>query len=186
MGRAVNLVVSCTSRKRYEAAPGLAAHRLVGTDVQARLRTWKELLSATPEEKYPAEDLYMGEHWSVTRDIASNASDRGWDLQLWICSAGYGLIRPSTRINSYQVTFASGTIDSVTAWGRNASWKWWNGICSYTIPGELAPRSLTATRTIGSQRCNGNCPMKPFPPTSRMRIGQSNNYKKARSKPPTR
>lgn len=142
MGRAVNLVVSCTNRKRYETASGLAAHQLVGADVQARLWTWKERLTAAQEAKYPAADLYMGEHWSVVRDILSAAGIRGWDIRLWICSAGYGLIRPGARINSYQVTFASGTRDSVTAWGSNAAQKWWKGICSYAIPGERGPRSL--------------------------------------------
>ena len=34
MGRAVNLVVSCSNRKRYETAPGLAAHKLAGSDVR--------------------------------------------------------------------------------------------------------------------------------------------------------
>lgn len=144
MGRAVNLVVSCTNRKRYETASGLTAHRLVGTDVQARLKTWKERLSSAPGEKYPAEDLYMGEHWSVVRDIVSVAGDQGWDVRLWICSAGYGLIRPTARIHSYQVTFASGIRDSVTAWEDNAARKWWKGVCSYAIAGERGvPRSLT-------------------------------------------
>lgn len=145
MGRAINLVVSCTNRKRYEPASGLAAHRLVGADVRARLRTWKERLSAVSEARHPAEDLYMGEHWSVVRDIVSAAGTRGWDVRLWICSAGYGLIRPSALIHSYQVTFASGTRDSVTAWETNAAQKWWKGVCSYSIPGEKGvPRTLKA------------------------------------------
>ncbi len=143
MGRAINLVVSCTNRKRYEPAPGLAAHRLVGADMPTRLKTWKDRLSTAGEEKHPAEDLYMGEHWSVVRDIVSAAGTRGWDVRLWICSAGYGLIRPSARIHSYQVTFTSGTRDSVTAWETDAAQKWWKGVCSYSIPGEKGvPRSL--------------------------------------------
>jgi len=145
VGRAVNLVVSCTNRKRYEPASGLAAHRLGGADVQARLRTWKERLRTTSDKRHPAEDLYMGEHWSVVRDIVSAAGTRGWDIRLWICSAGYGLIRPSARIHSYQVTFASGTRDSVTTWKANAAQKWWKGVCTCSIPGEKGqPRSLTA------------------------------------------
>ena len=144
MRRAVNLVVSCSNRKRYETASGLAAHQLVGADVQCRLKAWKERLNAAPEQKYPAEHLYMGEHWSVVRDLLSAAGDRGWDVRLWICSAGYGLIRPSACIHSYQVTFASGTRDSLTDWESNAAQKWWRGVCSYPVAGErVAPRSLT-------------------------------------------
>jgi hypothetical protein len=145
LGHAVNLVVSCSNRKRYGTAPGLAAHELVGADVRIRLQTWKKCLKSVKAEKYPAEDLYMGEHWSVIRDIPSDAISRGWNVRLWICSAGYGLIRPTTRINSYQVTFAPSTIDSVAngTKDRETLRTWWTGVCSYTIPGEQSsPRSF--------------------------------------------
>jgi hypothetical protein len=72
--------------------------------------------------------------------------NRGWNIRLWICSAGYGLIRPSTRINSYQVTFAPSSIDSVVngARDRGALQTWWTGVCSYKIPGDQGiPRSFT-------------------------------------------
>lgn len=135
--------MSCTNRKRFPTAFGLSAHQLAGVDVIGRLRTWKGRLRATREEKYPAEHLYMGEHWSVVRSILSSAGLRGWEIRLWICSAGYGLIRSCTRINAYQVTFAPGAKDSVAGWGRGASQMWWAGICSYPIPkDEDAPRSF--------------------------------------------
>jgi hypothetical protein len=110
-----------------------------------RLQTWKRHLKTVKAEKYPAEDLYMGEHWSVVRHIPSDAKRRGWNVRLWICSAGYGLIRPSTRINSYQVTFAPSTIDSVANGARNRGilQTWWRGVCTYKIPGEQTiPRSF--------------------------------------------
>jgi hypothetical protein len=113
--------------------------------VQVRLQTWKKRLKTVRAEKYPAEDLYKGEHWSVVRDIPSDAIGRGWNVRLWICSAGYGLIRPSTRINSYQVTFAPSTIDSVANGPQNRGVlrTWWTGVCSYAIPGEQSiPRSF--------------------------------------------
>jgi hypothetical protein len=145
MVHAVNLVVSCSNRKRYETAPGLAAHELVGFDVQTRLDSWRKRLKTVKAEKYPAEDLYMGEHWSVVRGIPSDATSRGWNVRLWICSAGYGLIRPSSHINSYQVTFAPSTIDSAAngAKDRGVLQAWWKGVCSYAIPGEQSiPRSF--------------------------------------------
>lgn len=145
MGRAVNLVVSCTNRKRHGTAPGLAAHQLAGSDVQTRLRTWRERLKTVQAEKYPAEELYMGEHWSVVRNIPPEANDRGWNVRLWICSAGYGLIQPGTRIHSYQAAFTPGAIDSVAPEGRGAAQSWWKGVCSYAIPDEQdIPRSLAA------------------------------------------
>ena len=147
MGRAVNLVVSCSNRKRYETAPGLAVRELVGSDARTRLQTWKGRLKTVRAEEYPAAELYMGEHWSVVRDIPSDASDHGWNVRLWICSAGYGLIQPNTLIKSYQATFASGTGDSVTKEpiGRMAAQSWWTGVCSYSFSGEPPfPRSFEA------------------------------------------
>jgi len=147
MGRAVNLVVSCSNRKRYETSPRLAAHKLAGSDVETRLKTWRERLRTVPVESHPAQDLYMGEHWSVVRNIPSEAKVQGWDVRLWICSAGYGLIQPGTRIKSYQATFAAGTRDSVTPGARDfgAAQSWWKGACSYAFSGEHRfPRSLAA------------------------------------------
>jgi hypothetical protein len=147
MGHAVNLVVSCSNRKRYETAPGLAVRELVGSDVRTRLQTWRGRLKTVRAEEYPAAELYMGEHWSVVRDIPSDASDRGWNVRLWICSAGYGLIQPNTVIKSYQATFASGTEDSVAKepTGRKAAQTWWTGVCSYSFSGKQPfPRSFEA------------------------------------------
>lgn len=144
MGRAVNLVVSCTNRKRYETAPGLSVRQLVGPDVQTRLRAWKDRLKAVQADKCPAEDLYIGEHWSVVRDIPSEAKKRGWNIQLWICSAGYGLIQPETHIHSYQAAFTPGGMDAVAPGGRREAQDWWKGVCSLPIPDEQGfPRTLT-------------------------------------------
>jgi hypothetical protein len=98
-------------------------------------------------EKYPAQELYMGEHWSVARGIPPEAKGQGWEVRLWICSAGYGLIQPDTRIKSYQATFAAGTKDYVASGARDngAAQNWWTGACSYAFLGEHSfPRSLAA------------------------------------------
>jgi hypothetical protein len=147
MDRAVNLVVSCSNRKRHETAPGLAAGELDGTDMRKRLRTWMERLRTANAEEYPAENLYMGEHWSVVRNIPRDAMDKGWRVRLWICSAGYGLIQPSTRIKPYQATFSPGAKDYVAHGSVNhaATQSWWAGACSYAFPREANfPRSLMA------------------------------------------
>ena len=140
MGHAVNLVVSCSNRKRYETAPGLA------------VTSWLDLTSKTPAdlegtpkdctggESILPQDLYMGEHWSVVRDIPSDATDRGWDVRLWICSAGYGLIQPDTLIKSYQADVRRGNERLRCCRERDrpngAAQDWWTGVCSYSFSGE--------------------------------------------------
>lgn len=142
VGRAINLVVSCTSRKRYETAPGLRARTLDGHDLRTRLESWKQRLNTTESEKYPAQDLYMGEHWSVVREIRSKAES--WQVRLWICSAGYGLIEPTTPIHSYQVTFTPGLEDSVRSSEPSGVRLWWDGVCRLKVQGDGNPRSLAA------------------------------------------
>jgi hypothetical protein len=147
MGCAVNLVVSCSNRKRQKTAPGLAASELDGSDMQKRLRTWMERLNTAKADEYPAENLYMGEHWSVVRDIPRDALDQGWRVRLWICSAGYGLIQPSTRIKPYQAAFSPGAKDYVARGSVSHATiqNWWAGTCSYAFPREASfPRSLLA------------------------------------------
>ena len=145
MGRTVNLVVSCTNRKRYEAAPGLAAQSLVGTDVQKRLENWRDRLRKVRAEEHLAEDLYMGEHFSVVRDILPKAKSMGWNVCLWICSAGYGLIQPNTSIKSYQAAFSPSAADFIGLGVENGrvAQRWWSGVCSYEFSVEQRfPRSL--------------------------------------------
>jgi hypothetical protein len=147
MVRAVNLVVSCSNRKRHETAPGLTASELDGSDMQKRLRIWMGRLRTAKAEEYPAENLYMGEHWSVVRTIPQDVMDRGWKVRLWICSAGYGLIQPSTRIKPYQAAFSPAAKDYVArgSIGHSAVQSWWAGVCSYAFSGEENfPRSLLA------------------------------------------
>jgi hypothetical protein len=147
MGRAVNLVVSCSNRKRYETAPGLAAGALESGGVQRRLRAWGKRLNDARVDRHPAEDVYMGEHWSVARNIPAEAKEFGWSVRLWICSAGYGLIRPSTKIRAYQATFARGTEDFVAPGtdDQEPIQAWWAGACAFDLLEEESfPRSLAA------------------------------------------
>jgi hypothetical protein len=148
VARAVNLIVSCTNRKRYEVAPGMAVHELRGPDLQKRLQVWKERLRCVPAEEYPVDEVYMGEHWSVVRTIPQEASRNGWNVRLWVCSAGYGLIRTDTRIKAYQATFSPGVQDYVASGASNPTGilqEWWEGVCSYRLrKQDSATRSLSA------------------------------------------
>jgi len=148
--QAINLVVSCTSRKRYDTAPGMAVHEIKEPNLDARLRIWKERLGAVRTEEYPAAEIYMGDHWCVARSIPKEAARCGLSIRLWISSAGYGLIRPDTPIKPYQATFARGEQDyigvGITGTGE-VEQKWWAGVCAYRIRNKEnanSPRSLQA------------------------------------------
>lgn len=69
-------------------------------------------------------------------------------VDLFIASAGYGLLAAEARIRRYAATFASGQADSVSCargpllQGERAAW--WRGLCALPLPGAQQPRSLTA------------------------------------------
>ena len=91
MARVVNFIVSCTNRKRFEGPPETAVHEIGGKDLPARLKIWKRNLRLAPGGEHRASDVYMGDHWSVVRNIPGEAGKSGLNVRVWICSAGYGL-----------------------------------------------------------------------------------------------
>lgn len=152
MGCAVNLVVSCTSRKRYEVAPGLAVHEINAANLDARLRAWKDRLHQTASPEYPARRMYMGDHWSIASSIPFEAAEFGFRVQLWVCSAGYGLIDVDTPIKPYRATFTPGMEDYVASGLRTpigATQAWWDGVCEHRLRHQQSiPRSLLALANL--------------------------------------
>jgi hypothetical protein len=83
--------------------------------------------------------LYAGEHWDVARRLSSNSSNRA--TELWVCSAGYGLVPAEAPLRPYSATFAAGNADSVPD-GVDGAVAWWTALSSWEGP-HGGPRSLT-------------------------------------------
>lgn len=146
--RAVNLIVSCTNRKRHEAPAQTVVHGVGGASLAERLKYWKTNLRTAATAEYSAGDLYMGDHWSVVRSIPTAAEQSGLKVNTWICSAGYGLIGPATPIKPYRATFARSELDYVASGlpdDANALYRWWCGVCTYRFQHQTGePRSIGA------------------------------------------
>ncbi|WP_157726628.1 hypothetical protein [Thalassotalea crassostreae] len=80
---------------------------------------YKQLNNA--EQKLPANKVYSGDHWKVALSIMTQSID------LWVLSAGYGLIHNSSPIGSYDATFSKGSENSIDRTGLGNS-EWWNSI----------------------------------------------------------
>ena len=111
--------------------------------------TWIDRLRTDRNSQTAASDLYCGEYWSVVRSLPSAAGEFGVTPRIWICSAGYGLISPQSRICSYGATFSPYERDSVTRGfdadaRRIAARKWWRRISRWSGPSGSKLRSLTA------------------------------------------
>ena len=114
-------------------------------DLRARATRWTRRLGSPRTDPFEARHLYQGEHWSVVKRMVDQASDFGCIAEVWIVSAGYGLVPISANLESYSATFSPGSDDSVARsksiqrdnqawWGLLASWR------NRDLPG---PRNLT-------------------------------------------
>jgi hypothetical protein len=81
--------------------------------IENRGKAWIDRLSSTWGLKVPAGDLYAGDHWKVAQSLIPAAASSGYRANLWVCSAGYGLISPSCKILPYSATFSPMHPDSV-------------------------------------------------------------------------
>lgn len=117
--RRVRVVVTCTRRKTRTIPRSLHMRNVPGARLSTRFRHWTERLSNAAVPNLPALDLYAGEHWAIARGLGGDA-EMPAAVDLWVCSAGYGLIPVDAPIAPYSATFAPGDPDSVP--GPAAAW----------------------------------------------------------------
>lgn len=103
-----------------------------GKSRAARLKQWKTALKKSTSTKIPAQNLYLGEYWSIIRQLPTLCTSQ-FDTQLHVCSAGYGLIPAHQKIAHYSATFATGHDDSVTHGAVPTDFSktrraWWQGM----------------------------------------------------------
>ena len=112
-----------------------------------RAGAWWQVLSEKAQVRLPARALYVGGHWSVVRQLPALAMDHGFDTELWVASAGYGLAHEDTPMRAYSATFAARQHDSIapSEGGKVAKQlheQWWEGLTKRRLPGSNRPRSV--------------------------------------------
>ena len=103
----IHFITSCTKSKAVKYGKALALsecseHPGFGPS------SWLCELSKR-EKQGPALEVYVGDHWSVSKDILVNYAQ-----DLWVISAGYGLINAQKTIASYDATFSTGDRNSIS------------------------------------------------------------------------
>jgi len=78
----------------------------------------------------PATNIYCGSSWTPVVGLS-----KCLDINVWIVSAGYGLIHHSDSIVSYAATFSRLHPDSVSVETLFSTSDWWNQSCKYNITG---------------------------------------------------
>jgi len=136
----VHIIVTCANRKRLPAPVSLLARSLPEAPVGERASEWLRRLDHSDGPLTVARDLYAGEHWSVVRSLLTVAGDGHVPVEVWVLSAGYGLVNASAKIRPYAATFSAGQADTVALKGSRG--EWWRLLAEWAGPDEGAPRSL--------------------------------------------
>ena len=142
--RAINIVVSCSDRKRHEPPNSLRLGGVPGASLETRAKRWIERLGNRKAPKLNADELYVGEHWAAVRHLRRTARTKGYKASFWVCSAGYGLIPATSLVKPYGATFARGHSDSV---GRpsdpsDREAEWWSVLAAWEGPSPGSPRNV--------------------------------------------
>jgi len=141
VGASLQVVITCANRKTRRVPPELHADTLPEAPPEIRLATWIERLGHSAAEGVAARDLYAGEHWQVARSLEELCRTRQPQGQVWVCSAGYGLIDLDTPIQPYKATFAPGQPDTVASNDRERQ-AWWTGLAMWSGPAPGMARSF--------------------------------------------
>lgn len=128
--------MTCTLRKTSPIPRSLRLRAVTGVRLSTRFRHWTARLTDAEVPSRPALDLYAGEHWSMARRLADEPHTVA-AVELWVCSAGYGLIPANTPIVPYSATFAPGNPDTVPGPATD----WWTALGDWGGPAK-GPRRL--------------------------------------------
>ena len=144
----VNIVVTCTKRKRVPPIEGLKLRSVEAADLQVGFAKWLARLDECCVETVSARKLYAGDHWSVVQSLEDAAYASGLNAVVWICSAGYGLVGIDANIKPYSATFSLHHPDSIFRWNRTVSHLdskvlWWQLHGRWGGPDSSLPRSIS-------------------------------------------
>ena len=110
----IKVIVTCANSKVLPSVVNLQNIK--------SLDEWKSNLESSPGKKIPAIDLYKGAYWNNIKKINQIADE------LYIVSTGYGLIKSTTPIKSYQATFSKSSQNCVSFICNPK--EWWDDISS--------------------------------------------------------
>lgn len=147
----MQIVVTCTNRKRLPVPAALQFRNICGATTTARHAFWTQALQDILAETTAAADLYGGDAWQIARSLPDQVCRHGGAErpELWVTSAGYGLVPELACLKPYTATFAPRYPDTVIrpsdpGDSSSAARQWWSLLTRAPGPGHDSPRSLAA------------------------------------------
>jgi hypothetical protein len=142
----VSLVVACSQRKHIAPRPELRLASL-DLDPERRVKEWTKRIERVEAPRFHAEELYAGDHWHAATEAFRHVQRYTSAAELWVISAGYGLISGRKLVKSYSATFANGSPDSVWRGVSEGDRQrrlsdWWGGLPHEATLAELLDRHM--------------------------------------------
>jgi len=127
----ITILSSCTNSKTKKADETLTIQYYSKLQpFNMVIKNWKDSIDKNINQKYLPLELYKGVGWKATIDtykILSNYKR----TELYIASAGYGLISHKKEIAPYNATFAPRTPNSIG--DKETNIEWWDSINQFRV-----------------------------------------------------
>jgi len=128
----IKVITTCTNGKHYGDGEVLSLSQFSSGRTSANLliSSWtsslREALSSATTVR--AVDLYKGGHWATAKSILNDFS-----VDLWILSAGIGLLHYNDNVVPYKATFSVGYDESIPLYsqeyvGKSFHRTWWKEV----------------------------------------------------------
>lgn len=101
------IITTCTSLKAASAEETELCRVPADPDPEARADAWVDRLRQSDAPPVRVADMYRGGHWAASCAALDAAIRRGFEAELWVLSAGYGLLSAEhDQIKPYDATFS--------------------------------------------------------------------------------
>ncbi|MCE0846930.1 hypothetical protein LVQ79_15355 [Buttiauxella sp. A2-C1_F] len=143
----INLITTCTNGKHGNGynSLNLSEYSSGKTPSNVLIQSW---CSATKEAISKSafihvQDLYKGGHWATAKSICNQ-----YPVDLWVLSAGLGLLHCKDKVVPYQATFSTGYQESIPLFsndfhGKSFHRTWWKEITERSVLKSEHPTSIT-------------------------------------------
>lgn len=142
----INLITTCTNGKHCGNRDILSLSQFSSGRIPSSVlvNSWCNALNEaiSTSATVSVEDLYKGGHWATAKAILND-----YPIDLWVLSAGIGLLHHKDNVVPYKATFAVGYDESIPLYsqeyvGKSFHRTWWKEITNRSIFKSKHPTSI--------------------------------------------
>jgi hypothetical protein len=127
----LNIVVSCVASKSIDIPPDLQFRNIKLDTIPNMADLWIDQLKSSTASITEANKLYSGAAWNTLKSakiISNNLNN--FEVDWYIMSVGYGLIKWDQHIKPYSITFSKPSFDGLRkrVLKQKANTEWWGYI----------------------------------------------------------